>query len=154
MPKITGVLFDLDGTILDTADDLGAALNFVLTEYNLPTITSEAYRPIASDGAKGLLELGFGDKISDYDFATLRQMFLNYYENNIAHHTKLYDGITELINELNTKNIAWGIVTNKPEGLTLKLLPYFPELAQSQVMVGGDSLAERKPHPAPIIFTG
>jgi phosphoglycolate phosphatase len=153
MPKITGVLFDLDGTILDTADDLGAALNFVLTEYNLPTVTSEAYRPIASDGAKGLLELGFGDKITDYDFATLRQMFLNYYEENIAHHTKLYDGITELIDELNAKNIAWGIVTNKPEGLTLRLLPHFPELAQSQVMVGGDSLTERKPHPAPLLYS-
>lgn len=153
MPKINGVLFDLDGTILDTADDLGAALNFVLTEFNLPTVTRDAYRPIASDGAKGLLELGFGEEIAHYDFAKLRQLFLNYYKENIARHTKLYDGIAELLNALEAKNIAWGIVTNKPEALTLKLLPHFPELNNSQVMVGGDSLTERKPHPAPLLYS-
>ncbi len=151
--SIKGVLFDLDGTILDTANDLGAALNHVLTHYKLPIVSPEIFRPVASDGAKGLLELGFGKAIENYDYETLRTMFLNFYENNIATHTTLYDGISELIAHLDKQSIAWGIVTNKPEGLTKKLLPYFSELNSSQVMVGGDSLNERKPHPAPLLYS-
>ena len=153
MSVIKGVLFDLDGTILDTADDLGAALNFVLSQYNLPHVKRETFRPIASDGAKGLLELGFGEKLSQYEFMSLRTMFLEHYANNIAHHTKLYEGISELIHTLQSRDISWGIVTNKPEGLTRLLLPNFPELAKCQVMVGGDSLPERKPHPAPLLYS-
>lgn len=152
MADIKGLLFDLDGTILDTADDLGAALNYVLNKHGLPPVTREAFRPVASDGAKGLLELGFADKLSNYDFTELRTMFLNYYEKNIAHHTKLYDGMAELLSTLNDNNIAWGIVTNKPEGLTRKLLPHYPELNSSKIMVGGDSLSQRKPHPAPLFY--
>lgn len=147
------VLFDLDGTLLDTANDLGAALNHVLSCYQLPNIATEVFRPIASDGALGLLTLGFGDKLANYDFETLRAEFLTYYENNIAQHTCLYPGVAELIAFLDKHNIAWGIVTNKPEGLTKKLLPFFPELANCKVMVGGDSLAKRKPHPLPLIHS-
>ena len=144
------VLFDLDGTLLDTADDLGAALNFVLAKYNMPAVAREIFRPIASDGAKGLLELGFGDQLTQYDYEQLRVEFLDYYQANIAEHTRLYPGIAELINYLEQQSIPWGIVTNKPEGLTLALLPAFNELANCQVIVGGDSLAKRKPDPLPI----
>lgn len=152
MTKLQAILFDLDGTILDTADDLGAALNFVLTQYNLPIVAASAYRPVASDGAKGLLELGFGEQLQHYDFGLLRQEFLTYYENNIAEFTCLYSGMHELISALDEQNIPWGIVTNKPEGLTAKLLPHFPQLNKCQIMVGGDSLSERKPHPAPLLY--
>lgn len=144
------VLFDLDGTLLDTANDLGAALNDVLSQYQLPNVAPEIFRPIASDGAKGLLTLGFGEQLANYDFETLRTQFLSYYESNIAHHTCLYSGVAELITYLDKHDIAWGIVTNKPEGLTLKLLPFFPEFKNCKVVVGGDSLTERKPHPLPL----
>lgn len=147
------VLFDLDGTLLDTADDLGAALNNVLSQYKLPNVPAEIFRPIASDGAKGLLTLGFGEQLAHYDFETLRTQFLNYYENNIAHHTSLYSGVDELITYLDKHNIAWGIVTNKPEYLTLKLLPFFPKFKNCKVVVGGDSLAQRKPHPLPLTYS-
>ncbi|GHE90478.1 HAD family hydrolase [Thalassotalea profundi] len=145
------VLFDLDGTLLDTANDLGESLNYVLTQYDLPIIKRASYRPIASDGAKGLLELGFKDKLSSYNFDQLRHEFLTYYEQNIAENTEIYSGVIELIQYLEANDIAWGIVTNKPENLTLKLLPSFPEFNQCQVIVGGDTLSKRKPDPEPLL---
>lgn len=145
------VLFDLDGTLLDTANDLGESLNYLLAKYGLPLVDRSAYRPVASDGAKALLELGFKNKISAFDFDQLRQEFLTHYEQNIALHTEIYSGVIELIEYLQQHNIAWGIVTNKPEGLTLKLLPNFPEFDQCQVIVGGDTLTTRKPDPEPLL---
>lgn len=149
--QFKGVLFDLDGTLLDTANDLGAALNHVLKLNNIEQVSKERFRPIASDGAAGLLNLGFQEKIKDYDMSELRKTFLNYYENNIATETCLYPGIKELLSVLDKKNIPWGIVTNKPEYLTLKLLPRYCEFNTCKVVVGGDSLPERKPHPLPIL---
>ena len=146
------VLFDLDGTLLDTANDLGEALNYVLNKYNFPTVAREHYRPVASNGAKGLLELGFGEQLDEFDYDVLRQEFLAHYQENIAVHTCLYPGISELLTELNKQDIPWGVVTNKPEGLTSLLLPYFDEFKNCQVMVGGDTLKERKPHPAPLLY--
>lgn len=146
-----GVLFDLDGTLLDTANDLGAALNHVLTKFELPTIEKHVFRPVASDGAQGLLALGFADKLTHYDQTALRRMFLDFYESNLANETCLYPDVPELLHALNERNIPWGIVTNKPEYLTTLLLPNFAEFTHSKVMVGGDSLAERKPHPLPLL---
>ena len=150
--NLASVLFDLDGTLLDTADDLGAALNFVLSQYGKPQVAAKDYRPVASDGALGLLTLGFGDAIKQFDYEILRQQFLDYYQENIAVHTCLYPGVAELLLHLETNNIPWGIVTNKPEGLTKGLLPHYPEFKQCAVMVAGDTLTERKPNPAPILY--
>ncbi len=150
--KYTSVLFDLDGTLLDTANDLGEALNYVLQKHGLPTVERKHYRPVASDGAKGLLELGFGDKLPQFNYEELRQEFLTYYENNISIHTQLYPNVPELLSALNEKNIPWGIVTNKPEYLSKILVPKFSELDQCKSLVAGDTLAERKPHPAPLLF--
>lgn len=146
-----GVLFDLDGTLLDTADDLGAALNHVLTSKGLETVSRERFRPVASDGALGLLTLGFGDRLNEFDFAQLRAQFLSFYENNIAVHTRLYDGVANLLSFLDNNEIPWGIVTNKPIGLTNVLLPHFKQLETSRVNIGGDSLPTRKPDPAPLL---
>jgi len=119
MKKHKGVLFDLDGTLLDTANDLGEALNYVLKSKGLKTVDREIYRPVASDGSKGLLELGFGDRLCEFDFEQLRVAFLDYYQENIAIHTCLYPGIEDLLSSLDDLNIPWGIVTNKPEYLAL-----------------------------------
>ena len=150
--KYTSVLFDLDGTLLDTANDLGEALNFVLHKHNLPAVAREKYRPVASDGSKGLLELGFGDQLPLFNYDELRNEFLTYYEKNIAVHTKLYPGIAELITELNNKNIPWGIVTNKPEYLSKILVPKFPEFEKCKSLIAGDTLPQRKPDPSPLFF--
>jgi len=150
--KISSVLFDLDGTLLDTADDLGAALNYVLSQHSMPAVSPEIYRPVASDGAKGLLELGFGDQLREYNYESLRKEFLDYYQQNIAQHTKLYPGIAKLLTTLDNKSIPWGIVTNKPKDLTLLLLPHYQEFNTCKVMVAGDTLTKRKPDPEPILF--
>ncbi|TWX52883.1 HAD-IA family hydrolase [Colwellia hornerae] len=149
--KISGVLFDLDGTLLDTANDLGAALNYVLRKYNLAEVARETYRPIASDGALGLLTLGFADTLKAYDYEQLRAEFLAYYQENIAVHTCLYPGVAQLLLTLDEQNIPWGIVTNKPEGLTRQLLPHYAEFEKCLSLVGGDTFANRKPHPEPIL---
>ncbi|WP_044840798.1 HAD-IA family hydrolase [Thalassomonas viridans] len=150
--RYQAVLFDLDGTLLDTANDLGAALNHVLKQHNMPQVPAEAFRPVASDGAKGLLELGFGNALTSLDYDLLRQEFLRYYRENIARHTCFYQGIAQLLTALNKHRLPWGVVTNKPIALTEKLLPHYPLFQHCAVTVGGDSLAQRKPHPAPLLY--
>lgn len=145
------VLFDLDGTLVDTADDLGAALNHVLQSLGLPLCTAEQYRPMASHGAKGLLELGFGAALANYDFGSLRQQLLDYYALHVCDHSTLFAGGAELIAHLNQQQIPWGIVTNKPYRLAASMLKQLPELSQCAILLGGDSLAQRKPDPTPLL---
>ena len=145
------ILFDLDGTLLDTARDLGNALNHLLEQQGRPTCTYEQFRPIASHGAKGLLELGFGDLLNAENFAELRKVFLEFYNQNICVDTCLFEGVSTLLNELDNQRMPWGIVTNKPGGLTRSLLPNFEELATCGVMVSGDCLEKRKPDPEPLL---
>ena len=145
-----GILFDLDGTLLDTARDLGKALNHVLAKYDFPLCSYEQYRPIASHGSLGLINLGFGDKITDFDFDVLRQEFLDFYNDNLCVDTVPFEGVKELIETLDHQDIPWGIVTNKPGWLTDELVPQFDTFANCKVTISGDTLAQRKPHPAPL----
>jgi 2-phosphoglycolate phosphatase len=151
LKKPNAILFDLDGTLLDTAKDLGNALNYILKELERPTVDYDVYRNIASDGAKGMLELGFGEDLQNFDIARLRQQFLDYYENNICVDTDYFSGVESLLLTLNQKNIPWGIVTNKPEFLTLQLVKSFTLLKNCAVIISGDTLSERKPHPLPLL---
>jgi phosphoglycolate phosphatase len=144
------VLFDLDGTLVDTADDLGAALNHVLAHFGKPLCNSQQYRPVASHGAKGLLQLGFGAELASYDFALLRQMFLHYYAAHIAVHSQPFAGAESLLQQLDKLQIPWGVVTNKPYKLAASLLRQLPVLANCRLLLGGDSLAQRKPDPTPL----
>lgn len=146
------LLFDLDGTLVDTADDLGAALNFVLAQHQMPLCTAEQYRPVASHGAKGLLELGFGSELARFDFFELRSMLLQFYAEHICDHSKLFPGGKELISTLNNRHIPWGIVTNKPYKLAASMLRQLPELAGCGILLGGDSLGVRKPDPTPLFM--
>jgi phosphoglycolate phosphatase len=151
LKKPNAILFDLDGTLLDTARDLGNALNQILVSLERPTVDYKSYRNIASDGAKGMLELGFGEDLKYYDFAGLRQQFLDYYENNICVETDYFVGVESLLLALNQNKVPWGIVTNKPEFLTLQLITSFPLLQNCGVVISGDTLSERKPHPLPLL---
>jgi phosphoglycolate phosphatase len=152
LKKPNAILFDLDGTLLDTARDLGNALNQILSTLKRPTVAYEVYRNIASDGARGMLELGFGEELKNYDFTNLRQQFLDYYENNICVDTDYFVGVENLLLALNRNNVPWGIVTNKPEFLTLQLVTSFPLLQNCAVIISGDTLNERKPHPLPLLY--
>jgi len=145
-----GVLFDLDGTLLDTAPDLTDALNYTLRQLGEPERDYAEMRPFASHGARGMLEYALGERAPAFSEHELRKHFLGHYENNICSGTALFSGVAELLDGLQTQNIPWGIVTNKPQALTDSLLPNFPELAGSVVNVSGDTLAKAKPHPEPM----
>ncbi len=148
---IDAVLFDLDGTLLDTAKDLGAALNAVLAKNGMPSVAYEQFRLEASNGSKGLLELGFGEAINDYEFEALKSDFLDIYHNNICVETDLFNGMLEVLESIRSEGLAWGIVTNKPGYLTTQLLQGFDELKDCAVCISGDSLPERKPSPTPLL---
>lgn len=146
------ILFDLDGTLLDTAGDLGNALNHVLESFDRPSCEYHQYRNIASDGAKGLLELGFGEELGNIDYEPARQKLLDFYENNICAQTQPFEGVIGCLEKLNEYAIPWGIVTNKPGWLTDKLLAYFPIMAQCGSIISGDTLSKRKPDPLPLLI--
>lgn len=149
--QFEAVLFDLDGTLLDTADDLGASLNYVLEHYKYPNVDKKAYTPVASDGSRGLLELGFQSNLDKFDYPTLQKMLLDHYQANICIKTTLFDGMGELLQTLIENNIVWGVVTNKPEFLTTPLLAQFELFKRSAIDISGDTLAKRKPHPEPLL---
>ncbi|WP_018690876.1 HAD family hydrolase [Algicola sagamiensis] len=145
------VLFDLDGTLLDTADDLGAALNHTLAHYGLEHIPAEFYRPEASNGSLGLLKLGLKHRIDDFNFEELKSVFFDYYQSNIAHFTQFFEGIQDILQWLDEQSIDWGVVTNKPGFLTEQLLHCFPAFSRAKVVLSGDSLSKRKPDPMPLL---
>lgn len=145
-------IFDLDGTLLDTADDLGAALNTVLVLHNLPTVSADIYRPAASNGAIALLEAGFGDLWTDQkDPHTLRQQLLKAYSENIAAQSQCFKGVEQLLIALEKKKIKWGIMTNKPSFLTIPLIAQIKALQHAQAVVSGDTLDVAKPSPLPLL---
>ena len=120
---IQAVLFDLDGTLADTALDLGGALNTVLRRHNLPEKSMEEIRTQASHGAAGLLKLGTGITPDHPDYAQWRTEYLDEYDSRYAQDTALFDGVNEMIAELDRRGIKWGIITNKPMRFTDKLVP-------------------------------
>lgn len=144
------VLFDLDGTLVDTADDLGAALNHVLTIHDFSPVAAAQYRPVASHGAKGLLELGFGSALKDLPFSVLRNELLDYYQQHLTVHSKLFGGADEFLPQLKERKIPWGIVTNKPYKLAAAMLRQMHGMDDCQILLGGDSLQQRKPSPVPL----
>ncbi|WP_159671163.1 HAD family hydrolase [Andreprevotia sp. IGB-42] len=148
---IKAVLFDLDGTLADTAPDLGAALNKLLAEEGLPVQPYTAIRPIASHGARGLIGLGFGVTPLDATFLDLRVRFLAHYEAAPHQGTVLFDGVAELIQAIADRGLAWGIITNKPGKYTELLMPHLPLPVAPAVVVSGDTAAAPKPDPAPML---
>ena len=150
-PLYEGVFFDLDGTLADTAPDLVAAANLLRVKRNLDPLPYEVLRPRASAGARGLIFGAFGYDKTHSEFEELRLEFLANYEKNICVHTKLFDGISEILEALETHSIAWGIVTNKSERLTHSLLNLMNLAMRSQAIIGGDTTPFAKPHPAPIL---
>jgi 2-phosphoglycolate phosphatase len=148
---IRTVLLDLDGTLLDTAPDLAEALNAVLIENNRPPLPFDAIRPVVSHGGIALIELGFELEQSDPGFDPLRQRLLEIYRENISRLTRPFPGITDLLEKLEKRGINWGIVTNKPGWLTDPLLKDLGLYDRAVAIVSGDTLDERKPHPAPML---
>lgn len=151
MTDIRTVLFDLDGTLADTAPDLAYALNCLLLERGHASLPYEALRPIASHGAKGLIGRGFQLTPQDAGYADLRQRFLDIYAANLVRETRLFPGITELLDALRARGLRWGIVTNKPRFLTDPLVQQLG-LHDAACVVSGDTTANSKPHPEPLLY--
>lgn len=145
------VLFDLDGTLLDTAPDMGRALNRLLLEHARAPLPAERIRPVVSHGAAGLLRLGFAVGPHDPGFDRLRTRFLDLYRTALALETRLFPGMDVVLEVLDVRAIPWGVVTNKPASLTEPLLAELGLARRAACIVSGDTLAERKPHPAPLL---
>lgn len=148
---IKGVLFDLDGTLADTAPDLGGALNDLLTRYDRPTLPLKDLRSLCSMGARGMIQRGFNLTPQDPYFEELRDEYLECYAERLVKDTVLFEGVTELIDALEAKRLRWGIVTNKFERFAKPLVAMIPTLAKTQVLVGGDTYDKPKPFPDPLI---
>ncbi len=151
-PSIHGVLFDLDGTLLDTAPDLTHAANRVLAEFGRPPLSEEVGRALSSHGSVGLLNAGFNGDISEEQFEQGRTRFFDLYEKVLSRHTRVFDGIETMLATLESNGIAWGIVTNKPARFTDPLLEQFACMKGCGVAISADTLPVRKPDPAPLYY--
>ena len=146
-----GVFFDLDGTLADTAPDLVAATNQLLSARNLPLKPYEQLRPCASAGARGLIGGAFGIDTKHPDFIALRDEFFANYEKALFVHSKLFEGMEHLLNQLESAQLPWGIVTNKSERFTNPLIELMGLSQRSISTVSGDTTPHSKPHPEPIL---
>jgi phosphoglycolate phosphatase len=149
---IRTVLFDLDGTLADTAPDLGFALNELLREKGKTALPYDQIRPVASHGARALLELGFGLTPDDPAFTALRTRYLDLYKANLARETRLFPGISGVLDTLRARGMNWGIVTNKPAFLTEPLVEQLGIRETASAIVSGDTVPNRKPHPEPMLL--
>ena len=146
-----GLLFDLDGTLLDTAPDMAAALDALRAEEGLPALPFAQVRGHVSHGSLGLVRIGFGTELPQTRTDALRQRFLDIYAARLCEGTRLFPGMDEVLDTLDRLGIAWGIVTNKPGFLTDPLLQTLGLYERSRCVVSGDTLPQRKPHPAPLL---
>jgi 2-phosphoglycolate phosphatase len=146
------VLFDLDGTLADTARDLGRALNRLLTEEDRAPLAYAALRPHISGGARALLAAGFGLTPADATYEAFRQRFLAHYESGICEETVLFDGMAELLDALDARVIPWGIVTNKTQRFTLTLAEALGLRWRAACIVSGDSSPRPKPDASPLLL--
>lgn len=152
LTDIRAVLFDLDGTLIDTAPDLAYALNLQRSRHGLPALSDAIIRPQASHGARGLLGVGFGLHPDDPHFGLMREEFLQLYSENICRHSQPFPGVLDLLNALEIRNLAWGVVTNKPARFTEPLLSILDLAERASCIVSGDTCPQPKPHPAPMLI--
>ncbi len=149
LPVPRAVLFDLDGTLADTAPDLANAVNKMRQDRGLPLTPYELLRPMASAGARGLIGVAFGIQPGDADFEPMRTEFLANYEAQIAEQTVLFEDVVALLAKIESNDQHWGIVTNKPLRYTDALLPLIG-LAHAACSISGDTTPHAKPHPEPL----
>ena len=145
-----GVLFDLDGTVADTATDLSTPINQMRIERGLPAMALDTLRPFASMGARGLLSKGLGITKEHADFESLRDDFLRRYEADMCNKTKLFDGMGQVLDALDEAGIPWGIVSNKLERYVRIVANYLQITSRSRALIGGDTTGFAKPHPQPL----
>ena len=152
MNKIRTVLFDLDGTLVDTAPDMAAALDDLCMEENQQVLPFDTVRPHVSNGSVALVKLAFGNDIDETTLDRLKNRYLEIYKGSVATYSMLFDEMKEVLAHLEKNDIKWGVVTNKPGWLTLPLMQALKLEQSASCIVSGDSTENRKPHPEPMHY--
>lgn len=148
---VKAVLFDLDGTLIDSAPDLGAAADKMRVDRGLPSLPLESYRHMAGAGARGMLGIAFGITPEHPDFAAMREEFFRNYESCMTQRTYVFEGVKQLIDSLVEREVAWGVVTNKSMRFAGPLTKGMSLFSTARTVVGGDTTPHPKPHPAPLL---
>lgn len=149
--NIAAVLFDLDGTLIDSAPDLGAAADQMRVDRGMPSLPLALYRPMAGAGARGMLGVAFNVTIDDPNYEAMREEFFGNYASRLTQSTTVFEGIPELLKALVDRNLRWGVVTNKSMRFTDPLTQAMPLFASAGAIVSGDTTAHAKPHPEPLL---
>lgn len=148
---IRAVLFDLDGTLIDSAPDLGAAADKMRTDRGLPSLPLERYRPMAGAGARGMLGEAFGMSPDHPEFLVMREEFFANYESRMTELTIIFDEVPEMVRQILGRRLAWGVVTNKAARFTEPLTRAISLFQTAGAVVSGDTTPHAKPHPAPLL---
>jgi len=151
--ELKALLLDLDGTLVDTAPDMVGTLNRVLANHGQPAANIAEASKIVSNGAKALIELGFGDSLSETETPSLVQEFLQDYKTHVADQSYLYEGMPETLEFCEAHGIRWGVITNKPLHLAKDLMEGLGYLERCAILLGGDSLPVKKPDPVPMLHS-
>ncbi len=146
------ILFDLDGTLVDTAHDLGAALNIQRERHGLPVLAHEVIRPVASHGSLGLLALGFDLTPADHKFSSMREEYLKIYEEVLINTPILFEGIAGVLEGIENNGCVWGIVTNKPRRFTEPIVRALHLEQRAAAVICGDDAARPKPYPDTLLM--
>ena len=149
--RVCAVLFDLDGTLADSAGDLALALNRIRESRGLAPVPPAELRPYASSGARGLLHRGMDVTQDHPEYPALRELFLANYEACLSETTTLFEGVSEALDAIEARGLRWGIVTNKFERFAMPVVAALGLAGRAAVVVGGDTTAHAKPHPAPLL---
>ena len=151
VPSIDAVLFDLDGTLVDSAPDLGAAVDQMRVDRGMPSLPAQHYRSVAGAGARGLLGLAFGMAPDHAAYVAMRDEFFQNYQNCLTQRTFAFDGVAELLAGLRARGLPWGVVTNKAARFTDPLTRSMALFDSASVVISGDTTAHAKPHPEPLL---
>ena len=148
---VSAILFDLDGTLIDSAPDLGAAADKMRTDRGLSSLPLSHYRHMAGAGARGMLSLAFGMGPEHAEYERYREEFFVNYESAMTVHTRVFDGGPEVIAAIVSAGLPWGVVTNKSRRFTEPLTAAIDVFGTASVIISGDTTAHAKPHPAPLL---
>jgi len=149
-PRPKAVLFDLDGTLIDSAPDLGAAAEKMRTDRGMTSLNYALYRPMAGSGARGMLHVAFGITESHADYEAFKNEFLDNYQQAMTVKTTVFDGVDDMLTRLQQQGLKWGVVTNKHQRFTIPLSQQMDLFKTAGAVVSGDTTPHAKPHPAPL----
>ena len=150
LKMIDAVLFDLDGTLIDSAPDLGAAADQMRLSRGLPSLHAALYRPMAGAGARGMIGVALGKSPADEGYDALKEEFFRNYEQRMLNDCRVFDGVAELLSQITASGLKWGIVTNKSLRFTNPIVRAIPLFETAQTVISGDTTAYAKPHPEPL----